>query len=130
MNCAVAEPRLHDAISAWIRGELPEDSFDTEIADALAPGFRIVEPDGAMLERETVVAGLRRGHGRNPEFRISIENAAIIAESAEFLIVTYLERQQGARLTASPDNTRRSTLVLLTGERLRHLFLQETRLPD
>ena len=118
--------RLHDAISSWIRGDLPESRFESDIADALAPGFRIVEPDGALLTRKDVVDGLRRGGGSNPDFRITIEAAEVISRNGGLSVATYVERQHGALRAPTPANRRRSILVLEAGERFRHVFLQET----
>ena len=127
---AVAEvARLHAAIVGWVTGRLPQESFEDEIASYLAPGFRIVEPDGSMAHRDELMKGLYNYHGKNPDFQIKIENCEVVEERGDLVVVTYLERQTGATLAAA-TNTRRSTCVFTVGERATHMFLQETWVGD
>ncbi|MCG6885140.1 MAG: hypothetical protein LJE62_15430 [Silicimonas sp.] len=121
--------RMHAAIEGWVTGRLQQDRFEEEIAGFLGPGFRIVEPDGRTAEREVLLKGLRDYWGKNPAFRIRIENSEILEERGGLVIVTYLERQTGASL-AKETNARRSTCALDVGERVTHLFLHETWVND
>jgi len=121
--------RLHSAIEAWVTGRMPKDCFAAEIADHLAPEFRIVEPHGGLVHREALINGLWGGWGKNPAFRITIEACEVVEAQQDLVVVTYLERQTGAKL-AKPTNARRSTCVFRVGDRAMHVFLHETWVDD
>lgn len=121
--------RLHDAIAARVTGRLPQDSFDEDITGYLAPGFRLVEPDGTIAHRDEILKGLDSYRGKNPDFRIEIANCEVVEERADLVVVTYLERQTGAT-RAKATNTRRSTCVLKVGDRATLVFLHETWVND
>ncbi|MHA3980296.1 hypothetical protein ACW9UR_21715 [Halovulum sp. GXIMD14794] len=126
---AIAEiVRLHEAIVSWITGRMPEDRFAAEIAGPLAPAFTIVEPDGQIQTRDEVLKGLFDFHSGNPDFHIAIEAPRVVAERDGLVVVTYIERQSGAKRSAA-SNARQSTGIYEVGETVSHLFLQETRLP-
>lgn len=123
---AVAEvARLHAAIEGWVTGRIPQENFEKEIARYLAPGFRIVEPDGRIGERGDLMKGLYNYRGKNPDFHIKIEDCKVVEERDDLVIVTYLERQTGATL-AKPTNARRATCIFKVDEQVTHLFLHET----
>lgn len=86
--------RLHDAIEAWFTvGEAL-----APFADALAPEFRIVSPDGTERDREAVVASMREAAGAHagtdPPFVVEIRNVEHRESVAGRHLVTYEEHQR------------------------------------
>ena len=63
--------RLHEVIEAWLRGETDDLA---PFAEALAPEFELISPDGIVSDREAGLTGLREGHGDDPELAIAIRN--------------------------------------------------------
>lgn len=122
--------RLHAFISGWFRGEYATEAFDSGFAAALHPDFVNIQPSGEALSRDQLLDPILSAHGANSDFRISIEDARIIAEYPGCVVATYVEFQKGARNSA-PENRRRSTAVFEThGDRLIWRHLQETALPE
>lgn len=117
--------RMHRAIADWVNGRTDPKGFEAEIANYLAPSFWIIQPDGSMTARTEIVGSLARAHGRNPEFRIVIEDAEAIASNDGLVVVSYIERQTGGKLTKA-SNARRSTGVFRVGDTIQHVLLQET----
>lgn len=123
---AIAEVvRMHDAIEGWVTGRIPETRFEEDIAAPLSAEFRIIEPKGRIVLRDALLKGLFEFRGRNPRFRIVIEEAEVVVLRDGFVLVSYIERQTGAARAAA-TNARRSTCLLDVGERVNHLFLHET----
>lgn len=120
-----AVERLHGAIEGWYRGTIPQDGFDTEIADLLADGFRMVAPLGREVGRVGILRGLKAAYRSNPNIHIFIEDTETVTEFGPFAVVSYVERQTGARRTAQ-RNARRSTALVEVTDRARLLHLQET----
>jgi len=119
--------RLHDFFVDWISGKLPNtDSAFAACADALAPGFAMVTPDGSQLERAELIAGLRGSHAMNPDFEIDVSEVAIRAHHGPLFSVSYVETQRGAKKSAA-NNTRLSLATLeRTESGWRWHFVQET----
>ena len=123
---------LHDFIAGWFRGELPRDAalFASMFADRLAPDFLNIQPNGGELGREALLKGLEQGHGRNPDFRITISRVCLLSAGNAGLTVRYVEDQQGARNTQPADNRRISTAVMdQANGRFLWRHLQETAQP-
>lgn len=116
--------RLHDFIAGWFRGEIAEDRFDPDFADALAPAFENVQPSGKVLARADLLDPIRAARGGNPDFRITIETPRLLATWPGLILFQYVEFQQGARASA-PENRRLSTALFETGDRLRWRYLVE-----
>ena len=105
-ECQVEVARLHHFFQEWHRGSLEAEEF-AQCEAALAPGFTIITPVGQLLERDEILAAVRRHHGgEGPDFRIKT-----VARSCQRVrglhISTYEEHQEGARSTI-----RLSTAVL------------------
>ena len=122
--------RIHRFFVDWFAGAVPESEFATQLVDRLDPNFVIVPPDGALLEFETLIPGLRQGYGTNPDFKIAIRNLKVRHVSPDHVIATYEEWQRNARSTASPDNGRISTAIFANTDPLVWLHIHETRLPE
>lgn len=105
---ALAEVReLHRFLAAWLGAGAAGEIGRLEAA--LAPGFRMVSPQGALLGRDQVVAAVTAGRGsRGATFAIAIEEAEARGLGPGLCLVTYVERQEG------PDGVtaRRSSALL------------------
>lgn len=87
---------MHEAIAAWFTGGGALAPF----AEALAPSFRIVSPDGTTRDREAIVASMRvaRGAhaGEEPPFVIEVRAVEHREAVADRHLVTYEEHQRRA----------------------------------
>jgi hypothetical protein len=120
--CAAEIVALHEVFESWLGAPGPGDFARFEAA--FAPGFRMVMPSGASLDRAGVLAFLRGAGGvRGPGFRIAIEDVAVIHEVAGQALMHYVERQWfGGQETAR----RAAALFDTSATPPRWLFVQET----
>ena len=122
---------LHDFIAGWFRGEIADTDgrFETGFAAHLGTEFQNIQPAGVVLSKDDIVTGIRKAHGANPDFRITIHDVALreIFDEGTAILATYLERQTGARATTPADNDRLSTAIMRRdGDHLIWLHLHET----
>lgn len=92
--CVAEVRRLHEVIAGWTTGALPNsDEEFAAFSSTLAPGFMIINPEGAAEDREAVVSRFRGLHGTRAarDFRIEIHEPAIRLETADLTLVTYHE---------------------------------------
>ena len=82
--------RLHEIIEAWLRGETDDLA---PFAEALAPEFELISPDGIVSDREAVLTGLREGHGDDPELTIAIQNVERRTIADDWHLIRYEEHQ-------------------------------------
>jgi hypothetical protein len=96
---------LHARFARW----LGQGVGDLSHAEAtLAPSFRMITPDGALRDRDAVIALLRQARGRfGSDFSIEIDEAAARAIGDDHVLASYVERQQRAGIV----NTRRSSAL-------------------
>ena len=126
---------LHDFISAWFRGDIPNTDavFMRGFANRTAPDLVNIQPSGAVLTRADLLEPIRAAYGANPDFRIAISDVAIRFVDAEqgLVLATYVEHQTGARNTTPSDNDRVSTVLFRRedGDRLVWLHIHETAVP-
>ena len=109
-RCLAEIVDLHAAFEDWMGQVEPTVDFGRCRA-ALGPGFHIVEPDGRVRDRDSLLPGLEAARGARADptdpFRIRIEEAEIRLVDGRFCLATYVERQRGGgRLSA-----RRSTVL-------------------
>jgi hypothetical protein len=110
-NSARAEVvRLHDFLGAWFRGELAEDRFEPDFADALHPDFENVQPAGATLTRSDLLDPIRASRGVNPDFQITIEAPRLLGTWPGLILFQYIEHKTGGR-ASTPENRRLSTVL-------------------
>jgi hypothetical protein len=105
---AEAEVRARHAFFVdWFTGRADEADFDT-CARAFAPDMRRIGPEGAVQDRDAVLAMLRAARDARPEgFAITIAMGPAQGLASDTVLVTYDEGQ-----TASGRHTlRRSTAV-------------------
>lgn len=123
-RCAAQVHDLHRVIEDWLTGRAPRtpDAF-AEFAEAHAPEFTMVTPDGVVLGRDELLPGFEGAHGSAPGLSIRISDVALVHVDAASVVATYEEWQDG------PDGRtgRRSTVVLQrAGSDLRSRHLHET----
>ena len=109
--------RLHEFLGAWFRGELAEDRFKDDFADALHPNFENVQPAGVTLTRSELLDAIRAGRGVNPDFQITIEAPRLLGNWPGLILFQYIEHQTGARASA-PENRRLSTVLFEASDKL------------
>ncbi|MGB0388742.1 MAG: DUF4440 domain-containing protein [Ardenticatenaceae bacterium] len=86
---------LHEFFEQWFtgKGSGGAESF-ARVAGALGDGFVIIFPDGKLVGREALLAGLREGYGRRSNFRIWIKNVRLHHHEGEVAVATYEEWQE------------------------------------
>ena len=117
--------RFHEALVDWITGAMAEGDFDLAIGDALDPDMLWITPSGEEIARDNLTASLRRSHGANPDFRISIDEVRLVGSGPGLIVASYVEHQTGAR-NSPAVNIRVSTAVFSWSDRLRWRHLHET----
>lgn len=124
---------LHDFFAAWFEGRLPDaDDAFARVADALAPGFELIGPDGSRRGRDEILASIRSNHGSHaaPErsFAIRIENVESRRLAPDLALATYEEWQT---IDGEPNGRFASALFRRdpdTPGEVAWLHLHETRL--
>ncbi len=116
---------LHAFFEDWFAGR-PGD-FEGVFLARLAPGFRMVRPDGRMAGRSELVERLRNAFGAHPDIKIAIQDVAVLERLGDALLVSYEEWQDVGR---GAPRGRISTAVLRPGTPFEWLFVHETWLPD
>ena len=93
---------LHQFFQDWYNGVLaPKECEFARLENALAPGFTMVAPDGNLLHRGELVAGLRAAQHSREGMRIWIENVGVRHDLGKIFIVIYQEWQEiEGRITA------------------------------
>lgn len=85
---------MHDVIEAWFT----EGEDLAAFADALAPEFRIVSPDGTTRHREAVVTSMEGAAGvhagEDPPFVVEVREATLRESAGDRHLVTYEEHQR------------------------------------
>lgn len=86
--------RMHEVIAEWTTGAAPnDDEWYARFANALAPGFMIINPDGVAEDRESIVSRFRDLHGSRAgrNFQIQILEPAVHRASDDVTLVRYHE---------------------------------------
>jgi hypothetical protein len=118
---------LHEQIETWFRGDASSEALDALLA-CFADTFQMVTIRGDRLELDGVRSLFARLGGARPGMTISVDQVAVIAETATGWLVTYRETQ----MTADGTSNQRHSAAWLqssTHGRLTWLFLQETAIP-
>ena len=84
---------LHDFFIRWLRAK--DEALDiARLARVLDPRFRLITPDGGVLERQTVIDWIAGSRGaRGTGFRIEVSDFAAIWQSPEAVLLEYVETQ-------------------------------------
>lgn len=115
---------LHRFFEGWLSGTLDntQETF-RRFEQALAEGFVMVEPNGILLRRETLLTNFRNAHGAVPKpFTIEVRNPEVKELNGSLALVTYEEWQLGREQTARVS----SALLHRTQGALEWLHVHET----
>ena len=84
----------------WFAGRLEDSAFAAALT-AFEPDFHRIGPDGALQDHAGLTAMLAAARGRLSDgFAITIEDIAVLHETGEEALMTYVERQEhGGRTT-------------------------------
>ncbi|MBC2860717.1 hypothetical protein [Stappia sp. 28M-7] len=90
----------HEFFVDWFAGRLEDSAFAAALA-AFEPDFHRIGPDGALQDHEGLTSMLAAARGRFAEgFAIAIEDVAVLRETGDDALMTYVERQEhGGRTT-------------------------------
>lgn len=120
---------LHAFFVGWFSGTLEQSVFDSAFMARMDPELVLIPPAGNVLELDELEAGLRKGHGANPDFRIAIQNVRVLRSWDHHVLAIYEEWQRGARQSTPSNNGRVATVLFRRSERLTWLHVHETWLP-
>jgi hypothetical protein len=93
---------LHRFFVAWFRGGCPKTRAGfARVAEALAPGFVQIDPQGRERRRAALLAGLRVAYGcrAGEDFAIRIVRPTIRLVQDGLALATYEERQRSGGTT-------------------------------
>ena len=82
---------LHDVFEAYFLGTI--DTLE-RVEQVLADDFTIVGPDGIEPSRAMTMQALRAAHGHTSSLRITVTDAALVAETSDSLVARYIENHQ------------------------------------
>ncbi|MBN4055060.1 hypothetical protein JYT15_00975 [Acidimicrobium ferrooxidans] len=121
---------LHQFFVHWFTGELSDSDADfARIERALAEQFHIISPRGVTDAKPELLRGLRGAHGKNPQFRIWIENCQARFVSETLCLMTYEEWQESAGETSARLSSALFAAAPGCPNELQWLHLHETWLP-
>jgi len=97
-DCRAEIEQLHAFFQDWLNGAPPgDDDAFRRLSEVLGEGFTLVTPEGRAVEREPLIDGLRRSHGRWRDVegggRIRIENVRMRHAEGDTALLTYEEWQ-------------------------------------
>ena len=117
---------LHQFFQEWFTATLPNTDSAFARAGVLGADFRMVVPNGALVERGPVLAQLRAAYGKQPGIRIWVEHVTVHQAQGDLLLATYDEVQS----VSGQNSTRVSTVLFAkdasTPNGLRWLHVHET----
>ncbi|HVM83151.1 MAG TPA: DUF4440 domain-containing protein [Candidatus Binatia bacterium] len=91
---------LHDFFGRWLRPDADAPRDIARLDRALAPEFRLIGPDGGIRERAAVLAWIAGARGsRGGDFRIEVSHCRPAWQSAEAILLEYVETQYGSGKT-------------------------------
>ena len=122
---------LHDFFGVWLRPGGGSGVEPPHFERSLAPGFRLIGPDGSGRDRATIVAWLHSMRGsRGADFRMAVSGFREVWSQGDAILLEYVETQylQG-------KTTKRQSAALLCRAPwapigIAWLHLQETWLQD
>jgi len=122
---------LHQFFEDWFIGRLENtDAAFARFAEAMGPGFHIVNPSGRLTARPALMAGLRNAYNTWDKGRIWIKNVQVRGQYDTISIVTYEEWQA----VGEAEGGRLSTVVFNADAKavngLLWLHVHETWLPE
>jgi len=87
--------QLHQFFQDWFNGEIePSEENFSRLSDVLADSFKLVSPDGQVLQRKPLLDGLEQAHNTRRGMRIWIEDMRVLHWFDELVLAIYQEWQQ------------------------------------
>ncbi len=86
--------QLHQFFQDWYNGDIEfnEDNF-SRLNHVLAESFKLVSPDGKVLERQLLLDGIHQAHNTRQGMRIWIEEVRVLHWFDELVLAMYHEHQ-------------------------------------
>lgn len=109
---AIDEVRaLHAFFADWFRAGAMHPDF-SELERVLAPDFRMVTPDGLVVDRKAVIEAVRQAEDTRPaDFAIVILQPRPVHESRDAVLLEFIEQQY-----RDGGTTRRLSTALFTSQ--------------
>jgi hypothetical protein len=86
---------LHQFFQDWFNGDLGASTENfSRLGIALAPNFKMITPQGNLVERAPLVDSLNSAHNSRTGMRIWIKNVVLQHQLGETIIATYEEWQE------------------------------------
>lgn len=86
---------LHQFFEDWMTGKLEQNQTNfTRVLDTMGENFYLVSPEGAIIDRATILDSVYNGYLSRPNFRMWIENTQIKHVLGDVVIATYEEWQE------------------------------------
>ena len=127
---------LHVFFEDWFRGNCNDADrvFKKRLLSRMDIDFYIVLPSGESFYGEQFWPEMRKAHGTNPTFQISLRNfSRKLQIGRKTFVANYEEWQKNAQNSRPANNGRVSTAVLVTDDSapngLKWLHVHETWLP-
>lgn len=111
-RCRREIDELHDFFEDWFNGDIEQSSETFErFESVIAPGFVLIDLEGAAVPRDQLVPAIRDrwGHRDEQDEPIAIDTDAIelLRSEGELHLVTYIEHQR----VGDSSNDRRSSVL-------------------
>ena len=127
---------FHVLFDEWFPGLCPqsEDLLETRLGSRLAQDFQLIYPGGGVLDRASLIDGVRQSYAKSPGYKTQIRDVRLRPmESDGYILANYEEWQKNAANSTPPNNGRLSSVVfrILSDDpiKLEWLHLHETWLP-
>lgn len=128
---------LHVFFEDWYRGNCNNTDrvFKNRLLSRMDIDFHIILPNGENYYGEQFWPEMKKAHGSNPKFQISLRNfSRKLQIGRKTFVANYEEWQKNAMNTLPANNGRISTAVMVTDENgpngLKWLHVHETWLPE
>ena len=107
---------LHEFFGDWLRPDgKPAFGLD-RLVQVLADGFRLITPDGRILERNAVIGWIDTARGsRATDFRIEVSDMRPVWQSSEAVLLDYVETQYGLGKTTRRQSSALMAAALTSG---------------
>lgn len=87
--------QLHQFFQDWYNGDIRNTKeIFSRLVNALADGFRIIMPDGAIIERNTIIEAIERDYNTKSAMRIWIEDVRVQRWFDDHVLASYQEWQE------------------------------------
>jgi len=127
---------LHEFFEDWFRGDCKntDNVFEKRLMSRMDIDFYIVLPSGDCFYGEQFWPEMRKAHGTNPDFKISLRNfVRKLQIGRKTVVANYEEWQKDAANSKPANNGRVSTAVFVSDSKapngVKWVHVHETWLP-